>query len=158
MRYWLMKTEPSVFGLHDLQACPDQTTPWEGVRNHQARNFMRDAMQVGDGVLFYHSNCKEPGIVAVCTIARAGYPDDSALDPASPYHDPASRPERPIWYRVDVRLLRPLPRVLTLAELRQHAERWPDFLLLRRGNRLSVLPVAEPVWQALLALAETDPV
>lgn len=155
MGYWLLKSEPTVFGLADLERAPDQTTPWEGVRNYQARNFLRDGMSRGDRAFFYHSGTANPAIVGVVEVVREGYPDQTAFDPASPYHDPASARDRPRWYRVDVRLVRPLRRSISLAELKRHREALADFALLRRGNRLSVLPVTAAQWKFVLALEET---
>jgi predicted RNA-binding protein with PUA-like domain len=152
MGYWLLKSEPTAFGIADLEAAPDQTTPWEGVRNYQARNYLRDGLALGDQAFFYHSSTAQPAIVGLVEVVRAGYPDETAFDPASRYHDPASTPANPRWYRVDVRLIRRLRREVTLAELKRHAEGLGDFPLLRRGNRLSVLPVTAAQWTAILAL------
>jgi len=152
MRYWLLKSEPRVFSLEDLAAAPNQTEAWDGVRNYQARNFLRDQVQVGDQAFFYHSNTATPGIVGLVEITRAAYPDATALDPASPYYDPKSRPEQPRWYCVDVRLQRPLKRLIALAELKTHAQTLADLPLLRRGNRLSVMPVSAAQWAFILAL------
>ncbi len=160
MGYWLLKSEPSVFGIADLEAAPDRTTPWEGVRNYQARNYLRDGMALGDQAFFYHSGTAHPAIVGIVEVVRAGYPDEAAFDPASRYHDPASTPAHPRWYRVDVRLVRRLRREVTLTELRRHGEALSDFLLLRRGNRLSVLPMTAAQWTSILALeadAERSP-
>ncbi|TVR63269.1 MAG: EVE domain-containing protein [Candidatus Competibacteraceae bacterium] len=152
MGYWLLKSEPSTFGIADLEAAPDQTTPWEGVRNYQARNYLRDGLALGDQAFFYHSSTAQPAIVGLVEVVRAGYPDETAFDPASRYHDPASTPANPRWYRVDVRLIRRLRREVTLAELKRHAEGLGDFPLLRRGNRLSVLPVTAAQWALILDL------
>jgi len=149
MRYWLMKSEPEAFSIEDLALRPRQTEPWDGVRNYQARNMIRDEMQVGDEVLFYHSNCKEPGVVGIARIVKAGYPDDTALDPESKYHDPKSSVDRPIWYRVDVALLRKLKRTIGLSELKQYPQ-LSDLALVRKGNRLSVMPVGPLHWQHIL--------
>lgn len=149
---WLMKTEPSTFSLDDLVASPDQTTMWEGVRNYTIRNWMRDDMAIGDGVLFYHSSCAVPGVVGVAEITRTAYPDPTQFDPASHYFDPKSKPEDPRWLVVDVRFVRRLERTITLADLRAHADELDDFLLLRRGNRLSVVPVTDAQWDGILAL------
>lgn len=151
MNYWLMKTEPEAFGIDDLVARPLQTEPWDGVRNYQARNMLRDEMQVGDGVLFYHSNCREPGIVGLATVVRSGYPDETALDPQSKYYDPRSTLDRPIWYRVDVKLDRKLSRIIGLAELKSYPE-LSGLALVRRGNRLSVMPVARHEFEFILEL------
>ena len=154
MGYWLLKSEPTVFGIADLEAAPGQTTPWEGVRNYQARNFLRDGVRLGDRAFFYHSGTASPGIVGIVEVARAGYPDETAFDPASPYHDPASTPDNPRWYRVDVRLVRRLRRAVALAELKRHQGALGDFALLRRGNRLSVLPVTPAQWAFVLGLED----
>lgn len=158
MGYWLLKSEPTVFGLTDLEIAPEQTTPWEGVRNYQARNFLRDGMRRGDQAFFYHSSTANPAIVGVVEVVREGYPDETAFDPASLYYDPASPHDRPRWYRVDVRLVRRLRRPVALAELRRHHDALADFALLRRGNRLSVLPVTEAQWAFVLALADAPAV
>lgn len=150
-RYWLMKSEPDAFSIDNLQKVG--TEPWNGVRNYQARNFMRDGMQVGDGVLFYHSNCKEPGIVGTATVSSAAYPDETQFDPKSDYHDPKSTREDPRWSLVDVAFERKLTRTITLDEIKQHADALGDgFALIQRGNRLSVLPVTAAQWKFLLAL------
>lgn len=157
MGYWLLKSEPAMFGLADLAAAPNQTTSWEGVRNYQARNFLRDGLQLGDQAFFYHSSTTQPAIVGIVEVVRAGYPDETALDPDSPYYDAASTLDQPRWYRVDVRLLRPLRRAITLAELKCHHAALGDFALLRRGNRLSVLPVAAAQWTLILGLEQAAP-
>jgi predicted RNA-binding protein with PUA-like domain len=151
MNYWLMKSEPDVFGIDHLASRPKQTEHWDGVRNYQARNMLRDQMQVGDQVFFYHSNCKVPGIVGIAEIARAGYPDHTARNPDGKYYDPKSTAEKPIWYMVDVRLVRKLRRTISLEELKQRPE-LADMPLVRRGNRLSVMPVSLQEWEAILAL------
>ena len=151
MRYWLMKSEPEAFGIDDLALRPEQTEPWDGVRNYQARNMIRDEMLVGDEVLFYHSNCKDPGVVGIARIVKAGYPDDTAFDPDSKYHDPKSTRERPIWYRVDVALIRKLKRTIGLSELKQYPE-LSDLALVRKGNRLSVMPVGAAEYHFILEL------
>ncbi|MEW6647984.1 MAG: EVE domain-containing protein [Pseudomonadota bacterium] len=151
MNYWLMKSEPDVFGIDHLANRPKQTEHWDGVRNYQARNMLRDQMQVGDQVFFYHSNCKVPGIVGIAEIVRAGYPDHTARNPEGKYYDPKSTEDKPIWYMVDVRLVRKLKRTISLEELKQRAE-LADMPLVRRGNRLSVMPVAPQEWEAILAL------
>jgi predicted RNA-binding protein with PUA-like domain len=155
MAYWLMKSEPDAFSIDDLckVARPE---PWDGVRNYQARNMMRDQMRVGDGVFFYHSNCDEPGIVGLAEIASAAYPDQTAFDPEAKYFDPKSDPDKPRWYLVDLRYVRHLRRNITLAELRQYADGPLDSLpLVRRGNRLSVMPVTREQWDFILALERT---
>ena len=153
MNHWLMKSEPEVFGIDDLAARPRKTEPWDGVRNYQARNMMRDQMQRGDLVFFYHSNCDPPGIVGTMEVVRTGYPDPTQFDPRSKYHDPKSDPDSPRWYLVDVRLKRRFKRMVTLAELREHAGELGDLALLRKGSRLSVMPVPPEAWTRILALA-----
>jgi predicted RNA-binding protein with PUA-like domain len=151
MNYWLMKSEPGTFGIDDLQNRPGQTEHWDGVRNYQARNMMRDAMKTGDQVFFYHSNCNEPGIVGIAEIAREAYPDFTAFDPDNKHFDPKSSPDNPRWFMVDVYLVRKLARTITLKELKNHAE-LQELALLRRGNRLSVMPVTEQQWRFILGL------
>lgn len=150
-RYWLMKSEPDVYGFDDLLAEPDGTTSWEGVRNYQARNMMRDEMKIGDTVLFYHSNCGEPGIVGLAEVSREGYADPTAFDPKSRYYDAKSDPNAPRWQMVDVRAVRKLARVITLAELKERPE-LEGLALVRRGNRLSVMPVSNAHFEAIMAL------
>ena len=152
MNYWLLKSEPGTFGIADLEAAPDQTTPWEGVRNYQARNFMRDDFRLGDQALFYHSGTATPALVGIVEVVREAYPDVTAFDPASPYYDPASSLVNLRWHRVDVRLIRRLRRAISLAELKQHSAALGEFALLRRGNRLSVLPVSAAQWAFILRL------
>ncbi len=150
-RYWLMKSEPDAFSIDDLERVG--TEPWNGVRNYQARNFMRNGMRVGDGVMFYHSNCKVPGIVGLATVASAAYPDETQFDPGSDYHDPKATREQPRWMLVDVAFDRKLRRTLALDEIKQHAEALGEgFPLIARGNRLSILPVTAAQWKLLLAL------
>ncbi|MFU8837066.1 MAG: EVE domain-containing protein [Thiohalomonadaceae bacterium] len=152
MGYWLMKSEPDVFGLEHLKKMPNKTEHWDGVRNYQARNFMRDGMKVGDQILFYHSNCEVPGIVGIAKVVREAYPDHTAFDPEAKYYDPKSDPENPRWYMVDVQYVRHLKRNISLHELKGHVEQLPDFPLLRKGNRLSVIPVSEQAWKYILDL------
>lgn len=150
MNYWLMKSEPDVFGIDDLERVGVE--PWDGVRNYQARNFMRDDMTVGDQVLFYHSNCKPPGIVGIAEIASEPYPDPTQFDSDSKYCDPKSDPEHPRWQLVDVRFVRKLRRTIPLDEIKQHAAALDGLPLIRKGNRLSVMPVAAEHWDYLLGL------
>ena len=153
MNYWLMKSEPEVFGIEDLAKRPGKTEPWDGVRNYQARNMMRDQMKKGDLVFFYHSNCDEPGIVGLMTVVREGYPDHTAFDPNAKYYDPKSDPDNPRWYMVDVKYKRRLKRNIPLQELKQYAGGpLKDMPLLRKGNRLSVMPVSEDQWEFVLGL------
>ncbi|CAN5871662.1 EVE domain-containing protein [soil metagenome] len=146
-KYWLMKTEPDACSIDDALAAPDATVPWTGVRNYQARNFMRDAMKVGDGVLFYHSSCPEPGIVGIARVASCTRADPTQFDPASPYYDAASKPDSPRWLLLDVQALRKT-RVLALPGLRATPE-LADMLVLRRGNRLSITPVTAAEWELI---------
>ena len=150
--YWLMKSEPSEVSIDDLARAPQQTLPWTGVRSYQARNFMRDLMKQGDGVLFYHSSCPQPGIAGLAQIAGGLAADETQFDPTSPYHDPKSKREQPRWLKVDVRLLRK-SRLLSLAEMRL-APSLATLQVLQRGNRLSITPVTASQWQAVLALLE----
>lgn len=142
-----MKSEPAECSIDDALAAPNATVPWTGVRNYQARNFMRDGMQVGDGVLFYHASCPEPGIVGIARVASGTRADPTQFDPGSPYHDPKSPPEQPRWLLLDVQALRKT-RLLGLAELRKHPE-LAQMRVLQRGNRLSVTPVETPEWEAI---------
>jgi len=153
MNYWLLKSEPSVFGIDDLGAMPEATDHWDGVRNYQARNFIRDGMKQGDLAFFYHSNCKEPGIVGIVEIVREAYPDFTALDPDSNYYDPKSSAENSRWYMVDVRFVRKFERIIPLSVLKSCPE-LHDLPLIRRGNRLSVMPVAESHWRFIMQLSE----
>ncbi|WP_240125402.1 EVE domain-containing protein [Thermomonas alba] len=150
-RYWMMKSEPDTFSIDDLARVGRE--PWTGVRNYQARNFMRDGMQVGDGVMIYHSNCKVPGIAGLATVASHAYPDPTQFDPDSEYFDPKSRRESPRWQLVDVAFERKLRRLIPLQEIRRHADALGDgFPLTARGNRLSVFPLTAAQWQLLLSL------
>ncbi len=153
MQYWLMKSEPDTYGIDDLRRMPEQTDHWDGVRNYQARNMMRDQMKIGDLAFFYHSNIKEPAIVGIMEVIREGYPDHTALDRKSSYYDPRSSAENPRWYMVDVRYVRHLQRPIGLAELKRH-QALRNMPLLRRGNRLSIMPVTEMEWQYILKLEE----
>ena len=150
-RYWLMKSEPDTISIDDLERVG--TEPWNGVRNYQARNFMRDGMQVGDGVFFYHSNCKVPGIVGIAKVASTAYPDETQFDRTSDYHDTKAKREDPRWMLVDVAFERKLKRTIALDEIKQHADALGEgFPLIARGNRLSILPVTAAQWKLLLAM------
>ncbi len=151
MSYWLMKSEPGEFSIDDLEARPDQTEHWDGVRNYQARNMMRDEMKRGDLVFFYHSNTDVPGIVGVAEVAREGYPDHTAFDPNDPHYDPKSDPATPRWFMVDVRFKRKLKRTISLTELKDQPA-LADFKLVQRGNRLSIMPVTREQWDYILSL------
>jgi predicted RNA-binding protein with PUA-like domain len=153
MRHWLMKSEPETFGIDALAGSPRRTTHWDGVRNFQARNFMRDQMRVGDLAFFYHSNCAEPAIVGVVKIVKEGYPDRSAFDRKDKHYDADSDPQQPRWYMVDVQLQRKLKRPITLARLREHSNgALQGMALLQRGNRLSITPVSAAHWKFILDL------
>lgn len=149
MQYWLMKSEPDAFGIDELEKVGVE--PWDGVRNYQARNMMRDQMQIGDGILFYHSNCEIPGIVGIAEVATTGYPDTTALNPEAKYYDPKSDPENPRWYKVDVKFVRKLKRTISLAELKEETA-LTGMPLVRKGNRLSVMPVSAQEWNHILGM------
>jgi predicted RNA-binding protein with PUA-like domain len=151
MRYWLMKSEPDEFSIDDLAKAPKQATPWFGVRNYQARNFMRDEMRVGDRAFFYHSSCPEPGIAGIVEISRLAYPDATQFDPKSEYYDPKSTREAPRWVNVDVKLVRKT-RLVGVPELRA-TRGLEDMVTLRRGNRLSITPVTVAEWKIIEKLA-----
>ncbi len=144
MAFWLMKSEPDEVSIDDLAASPDRIVPWFGVRNYQARNFMRDAMQIGDLAFFYHSGCTEPGIAGICEVCSEPYPDATQFVAVNPYFDPKSSPEQPRWWLRDVRFVKKTP-YLTLAELRSYPE-LANMRLLARGNRLSITPVTAEEW------------
>jgi predicted RNA-binding protein with PUA-like domain len=153
MNYWLFKSEPDAFSIDDLAAAPKQTSAWDGVRNFQARNMLRDSIKKGDEAFFYHSSCAVPGIAGIVSIVKGGYPDVSAFDPKHHHYDADSKRETPRWFVVDVKLQRKFPRIITLEELRAHAgKRLHEFVLLRRGNRLSVMPIAQKDWDFILTL------
>ncbi|MCH7344895.1 EVE domain-containing protein [Pelomonas sp. CA6] len=148
MNYWLMKSEPDECSIDDLAAAPGRQLPWTGVRNYQARNFMRDQMRIGDGVLFYHSSCPEPGIAGLAEVASTAYPDATQFDPQSPYHDPKSDPQAPRWLHVDVRFVRKTP-LLRLSDMRQDPQ-LAGMRLLQPGSRLSITPVSADEWRHLM--------
>lgn len=148
MNYWLMKSEPDVFSLDDLRACRNQTEPWDGIRNYQARNFMRDEMAVGDRILFYHSNTKPPGVVGIAEVASQPYPDPTAFDPESNYYDPKSDPENPRWVLVDVKFVSAFKRLVPLDEIKTLPE-CAEMRLIQRGNRLSITPVTRSEFEAI---------
>jgi predicted RNA-binding protein with PUA-like domain len=151
MNYWLMKSEPDTFGITELCNKPNQTEHWDGVRNYQARNMMRDDMKLGDLAFFYHSNCDVPGIVGIMEVVKEGYPDFFAFDPDDKHFDPKSDPEHPRWIMVDVKYVKTLSRTITLKELKFHEE-LSGLALVRRGNRLSIMPVNKDQWEFILAL------
>ncbi len=150
MNYWLMKSEPDEFSIDDLAGAPRKTSPWTGIRNYQARNFMRDLMHVGDQAFFYNSSCPEPGVVGVMQVSRLAYPDETQFDPDSKYYDPKAMREQPRWLHVDVSFVRKT-RLVSLAELREHSA-LATMRVLQRGNRLSITPVTSREWQFVLKL------
>lgn len=153
MNHWIFKSEPDTFGIQDLAKTPKQRTAWDGVRNYQARNMLRDSMKRGDLGLFYHSSCETPGVAGIVEIVTEGYPDITAFDPKHHHYDPDSKREEPRWYVVDVKLVRPTRRIIRLDELRAHANKsLQGLILLRRGNRLSVMPVTKKEWDFIISL------
>lgn len=155
-QYWLFKTEPSAFSIDDLAAAPKKTEHWDGVRNYQARNLLRDEIQKGDGVLFYHSQVSPPVVVGSCVVAKAGYPDHTAFDPKSKYFDPKSSPEQPRWFMVDVTLKKKFTRPVSLPELKQ-TPGLERMLVTQRGTRLSIQPVTAEEWRIVHELAGESP-
>jgi predicted RNA-binding protein with PUA-like domain len=155
VNYWLVKSEPEVFSYSDLEQSPKQTTYWDGVRNYQARNTMRDLMKKGDRVFFYHSNAEPTGIAGICEVVKEGYPDHTAFDPQDPHFDPKSKKDAPTWYMVDVKAVRAFPEVMTLATLKgmKGLEKMP---LLQKGSRLSVQPVAAKEWGIICRAAGVE--
>lgn len=151
-RFWLFKSEPESFSIADLAKAPQQTTFWDGIRNYQARNFLRDDVQLGDRVLFYHSNSDPMAIVGICEVVRTGYPDHSAFDPQSKYYDEKTDPNNPAWYMVDIKLLQQLKSPLTRDQLKDAPE-LKDMMLLKKGSRLSIQPVARDEFLAILKLS-----
>jgi predicted RNA-binding protein with PUA-like domain len=153
MNHWLLKSEPSTFSIDDLAARPRRTTAWDGVRNYQARNMLRDSIKKGDSAFFYHSSCDVPCIAGIVTVVKGGYPDPTEFDRKHPHFDPDSKPGEPRWYVVDVKLERKLERVITLDALRKHADgALRELKLLQRGSRLSVTPVTKKEWEFILSL------
>lgn len=152
MNHWLMKSEPSCFSIDDLNNAPLKTTSWDGVRNYQARNFMLKDMRLGDRVFFYHSNTKEPGIVGIAEVCSHAYPDHTAFDPDSEHPDPQSSLDKPRWFMVDVRFVEKFSKPISLQELKRHPE-LDKLLILRKGNRLSIVPIAINEWDFIVHLA-----
>jgi predicted RNA-binding protein with PUA-like domain len=153
MQHWLLKTEPSTFGVADLQAAPRRRTSWDGVRNYQARNYIRDQIKKGDEAFLYHSSCEIPGIVAIVRVVRAAYPDSTAFDRRDPHYDSGSNADAPRWFTFDVQLKRRLKRVIALSELQAHArDALASMMILRAGNRLSVTPIEAADWRFILTL------
>ena len=154
-RYWLFKSEPTAYSFADLQAEEDQTAEWDGVRNYQVRNYMRDDMKVGDGVLFYHSSAKPLAVVGTASIVREAYADSTALDPAEKHYDPKSSPDNPIWLMVDIKAEQEFKRPVTLDEIKQNP-RLQNMLVIRRGMRLSIQPVTQEEWEELVSMDSGD--
>jgi len=152
VRYWLVKSEPDVFSFADLQAAPKKTTHWDGVRNYQARNTLRDAMKRGDRCFYYHSNAEPSGIAGICEVVREGYPDHTAFDKKDPHYDPKSKPDVPTWYMVDVKAVKAFPRLISLGQLRE-VTALKGMVLLQKGSRLSVQPVTKKEWETICAMA-----
>jgi len=151
MKYWLMKSEPDTFGIDDLKNMPGQTEHWDGVRNYQARNMMRDDMKKGDQIFFYHSNCEVPGIVGIAKVVKESYPDFTSWDPESNYYDPKSSEENPRWFMVDVKFVKKFKRTISLAELKADPA-LEDMPLVQKGSRLSIMPITEQQWEYILSL------
>ncbi len=157
MQYWLMKSEPDVFGIDDLARAPRRTTGWEGVRNYQARNMLRDDFRQGDLAFFYHSSCAVPGVAGIVKVVREAYPDPTQFDAKSEYHDAASTRAAPRWFSVDVQLETRIEPVITLPELREHADdALREMLILKRGNRLSVTPLTAAEWRCIVSLRRSS--
>lgn len=156
MNYWLIKSEPDAFSIDDLKNSPGKKDHWDGIRNYQARNFIRDDMNKGDLAFFYHSNCKPPGIVGICEIVSDAYPDHTAFDPNEKYFDPKSDPENPRWLMVDVKYRRKTRRMISLEEIKRYSDRLEGFPLIRRGNRLSIMPVSKDHWDFILELEQAN--
>lgn len=150
MAYWLMKSEPDEFGIDDLERV--RVEPWDGIRNYQVRNMIRDDMRIGDTAFFYHSNSKPPGIVGIMKIVTEAYPDSTAFDPADKHYDPKSDPDNPRWFRVDVEFVEKFDAMITLDTLKEHGEALAELPLIRRGNRLSIMPIPPSCWEYILGL------
>lgn len=151
MRYWLFKSEPDCFSIDDLKQRPKQTEHWDGVRNYQARNMLRDDIKPGDRVFFYHSSCQPPGIAGIAEVVKAGYPDFTAWDSDSDHYDPDSTPDKPRWYMVDIKFVEKFPRLITLDEIK-HCRELSTMQVTRKGNRLSITPVTQAEWQVILKM------
>ena len=151
MKYWLMKSEPDVFSIDDLVKSKNKTTYWDGVRNYQARNYMRDEMKIGDQVIFYHSNSEPPGAAGICEVVKEGYPDFTAFDPEDPHYDPKSKKDNPAWIMVDVKLISKLSRFVSINEMREN-KKLEKMQLLQRGNRLSVIPITKAEFDEIVKM------
>lgn len=153
MNHWLFKSEPNAFSIDDLKNRPEQTEHWDGVRNYQVRNLLRDQIKVGDLAFFYHSNCSPPGIVGIMKIVQSGYPDFTALDPLGDHYDAKSTATHPRWFMVDVRFVKKFSRMMTLEEIKQHPP-LKNMAVAKTGSRLSITPVSSGEWESILALVE----
>lgn len=153
-KYWLMKSEPDVFSIQDLANSKEQTTFWDGVRNYQARNFMRDEMKVGDKVIFYHSNTRPPAAVGVCEVVKEGYPDFTAFDPEDPHFDPKSDKDKPRWYMVDIKLEKLFERPVPLSEIKENPK-LQNMKLVQKGNRLSVMPITKTEFNEIVKMGKS---
>jgi predicted RNA-binding protein with PUA-like domain len=153
MKYWLMKSEPKVYSIDDLAKEKNKTTYWDGVRNYQARNFLRDEMKIGDRVIFYHSNSEPPGAAGICEVVKEGYPDFTAFDPDDPHYDPKSKKDNPAWIMVDVKLIKKFSRLVPIYEMREN-KKLVNMQLLQRGNRLSVMPLTKTEFDTIVGMGE----
>ncbi|MBX3006870.1 MAG: EVE domain-containing protein [Melioribacteraceae bacterium] len=153
MKYWLMKSEPNVYSIDDLAKEKNKTTYWDGVRNYQARNFLRDEMKIGDRVIFYHSNSEPPGAAGICEVVKEGYPDFTAFDPDDPHYDPKSKKDNPAWIMVDVKLIKKFSRLVPINEMREN-KKLVNMQLLQRGNRLSVMPLTKTEFDTIVGRGE----
>ncbi len=151
MQYWIMKTEPNTFSIDDLKTSPKKTSPWDGVRNYQARNFMRDQMKLGDIILIYHSSCKEIGLAGIAKVVKESYPDHTALDESGKYFDPKSSKDNPRWFMVDVKWIKTFKRIISLTELKAHKD-LNNLILTKKGNRLSIMPLLEKDYETIISL------
>ena len=152
MNYWLIKSEPDAFSIDDLKNSPGKKTHWDGIRNYQVRNFIRDDFRKGDLAFYYHSSCKTPGIVGICEVVSGAYPDFTAFDPGEKHYDSKSDPDKPRWMMMDVKYRRKTKRLISLSEIKEHADPLEGFPLIRRGNRLSIMPVSKEHWEFILSL------
>ena len=155
MHYWLMKSEPNAFSIDDLNNRPKKTAHWDGVRNYQARNMLRNDLKQGDLAFFYHSSCNPPGIVGIIEVVKEGYPDFTSWNPEADHYDPASLPDNPRWFMVDVKLIKKFPRLISLDEIKKHPK-LKNMVILRKGNRLSVTPVTAEEWKTILMLGKNE--
>lgn len=153
IKYWLMKSEPNVFSIDDLAKSKNQTTYWDGVRNYQARNFLRDEIKIGDKVIFYHSNSEPPGAAGICEVVKEGYPDFTAFDPENSHYDPKSKKESPTWFMVDIKLIKKFSHFVSIDEMREN-KKLQGMKLLQRGNRLSVIPLTKQEFDEIIKMGK----